>query len=298
MRVANWLRASPSLIPASPAGSLRASLAALAWFAVTDPKEKPNPRQARRAFVASRADVKNALILEIGAMDSPTFPDRNARHLNWFSREEMQAEVAGNPSRLPDRIAEVDYVVKQKRFAQHISDRFDLVIANHVIEHIADPVTWLREIRKLATTDGRLFLTIPDRRYTFDFLRPVSTVSQLVRAWAEDLTQPSPWQYLDALWYHRPIRAEHLWSNDFERLERRRYSMATALAKAQEAKDRYVDTHCHVFSADTFRSLANDISVMTGWRCEDVSEVAYGANEFYVWLSPVSTSELIEPIHP
>lgn len=251
---------------------------------------KPTPRvgrPARRAFISERTNVRRARILEIGALDSPTFPERNVRYLDWFSREELLAAIAGNERRLPDRLVEVDHVVKDKRFARHISVRFDVVIANHVIEHVADPVTWLRQVSKL-TPSGELFLAVPDRRYTFDYLRPVSTAGQLMRAYQEDLDQPSQWQYLDALFYWRPFRAAHAWAEDFTPLGRPRFSFEEALERSKRAALEYVDTHCHVFSADSFGALMDDLSGITGWTCVEVSEVAEGANEFHAWLRPVT----------
>jgi len=89
--------------------------------------------------VRGRRRVRGGRILEIGALDSPTFPERNINYLDWFSRDELMAELAENPRHTADRIVDPEYVVKDKRFAEHIDARFDVVIANHVIEHVADP---------------------------------------------------------------------------------------------------------------------------------------------------------------
>lgn len=243
-------------------------------------------RQARREFIEERLDVDGAAMLEIGAMDSATFPERDSRYLDWFSREELRKALAGNPHRAPDRVVEPDYVVKQKRFAAAVPARFDAVIANHVLEHIADPIRWLEQIAELSP-EGNLFLALPDRRYTFDYLRPVSTVADFLRAYAEDLERPSRWQMLEAIFYHRPIRAGDVWGGDYaEKLERGRFPLDTALALAAKADREYVDVHCHVFSASSFPDLIEDLGAggFIGWRVADLQDVAQGANEFYAHL--------------
>ena len=172
-------------------------------------------RPARREFTYDRANVRGGRILEIGSLDS------------WFSRDELMAELAENPRHTAGRIVDAEYVVKDIRFAEHIDARFDVVIANHVIEHVADPITWLQQIRVVAP-HGDLFLAVPDRRHTFDYLRPDSTIAPMLRAHSEDLQQPSRWQLLDALFYYRPFRAENAWAGDFAPLEKPRFTVTEA----------------------------------------------------------------------
>ena len=169
------------------------------------------------------------------------------------------AELAENPRHTADRIVDPEYVVKDKRFAEHIDARFDVVIANHVIEHVADPITWLQQIRVVAP-HGDLFLAVPDRRHTFDYLRPDSTIAPMLRAHSEDLQQPSRWQLLDTLFYYRPFRAENAWAGDFAPLEKPRFTVTEALKRSLQADDEYVDTHCHMFSAPSFAGLIADLS--------------------------------------
>ena len=243
-------------------------------------------RQARRQFIEQRVNVRAARILEIGAMDSPTFPERDPIYLDWFSHEELEASLAGNPRRRADRIVDPHYVVKRKRFAADIPERPDLIIANHVVEHIADPITWFQELRALAPK-GNLFLSIPDRAFTFDFLRPTSTVADLLRAHAEDLERPSKWQMLESIFYYRPLRADDVWAGDFSKLEHSRYSVKAALKESERAEREYVDIHCYVFTAESFGRLISDLAETIGWRISALGDVAYGSNEFCVWLRPV-----------
>jgi SAM-dependent methyltransferase len=244
-------------------------------------------RALRRKFIAEHADLQRARLLEIGAMDSPTFPELDGRYLDWFSQEELRAAIANNPNRIPKRVVSPDYVVKTKHFAAEVSDSFDIVIANHVVEHIADPVSWLQEIAKLVPAGGGLFLAVPDRRYTFDYLRPVSTAVDLLRAHEEDLERPSRWQVLESIFYHRPVRAPDFWDGGYqEKLRKSRFSLDEAVARSARADDEYLDVHCHVFSFETFSALIDDLSVggFIDWTLADLRDVPDGSNEFHAYM--------------
>ncbi|MEX3900116.1 methyltransferase domain-containing protein [Paraburkholderia sp. BR10954] len=50
--------------------------------------------------------------------------------------------------------------------------KFDYVIASHVIEHVLDLVGWVHSLLAALKHAGRIVLAVPDRRYTFDYVRP------------------------------------------------------------------------------------------------------------------------------
>jgi predicted SAM-dependent methyltransferase len=57
----------------------------------------------------------------------------------------------------------------------------DFVIANHVLEHIEDPIGGLKSFLRVTRKDGIVFLTLPDARYSFDHLRERTTLEHLLR---------------------------------------------------------------------------------------------------------------------
>ena len=48
------------------------------------------------------------------------------------------------------------------RFAEGIDKKFDILIANHIIEHLENPRSFLRECRNLLTEKGRIFIIFPN----------------------------------------------------------------------------------------------------------------------------------------
>lgn len=248
-------------------------------------------RSIRRRMIARHCDLPTASVLEIGALDEPTLPDiPNVRYMDWFSAEHLRETLAGNRHRKADKIVEVNYVVGQKRFGHQIDERFNMILANHVIEHIADPIAWLRELAAITTPDARLIMAVPDRRYTFDYIRPVSTAVDILRANEDDLQRPDVWQILSSIYHQRPLRAEDFWGDGVprEKLEERRFGFAEALAIARRhAAAGYADVHCFVYTAQSFRSVYRSLGEadLIPWQIEEVRDVEQGHQEFLVCMS-------------
>jgi SAM-dependent methyltransferase len=59
-------------------------------------------------------------------------------------------------------------------------DSTDFVIANHLLEHLEDPIRGLKEMVRVIRSGGVLFLALPDPRVTFDVDRALTSVEHLV----------------------------------------------------------------------------------------------------------------------
>jgi SAM-dependent methyltransferase len=155
---------------------------------------------ARRKMISSYLEKVKPKVLEIGAFDNATFHSElgdDVHYLDFFSADELKEMHNGNPRRRLQHTVTVDYVVKSKHFAVEIDQKFDLIVANHVIEHILDVIFWFKQLESLLTKDGTIFLSVPDRRFTFDYFRNVSSATQMIRAHEEKLEMPDYWQLLD-----------------------------------------------------------------------------------------------------
>ena len=83
-----------------------------------------------------------------------------------------------------DAIEDVDVVWSGGPLApplQHLAP-FDYIIASHVIEHLPDPLGFLTDCESLLKPSGVLSLVVPDSRYCFDCLRPLTSIGQWVDA--------------------------------------------------------------------------------------------------------------------
>jgi SAM-dependent methyltransferase len=60
------------------------------------------------------------------------------------------------------------------------SDSYDVVLASHVLEHLANPLGALAEWSRIVRPGGRLLLIVPHRDGTFDHRRPVTSIEHLI----------------------------------------------------------------------------------------------------------------------
>ncbi len=76
-------------------------------------------------------------------------------------------------------LVHVDVVDDGQRLAKFKDNSQSFIIANHFYEHIIDPIKTLRNFYRVLKNDGVIFMAIPDKRFTFDKLRPVTPLSRL-----------------------------------------------------------------------------------------------------------------------
>jgi hypothetical protein len=135
----------------------------------------------RRTYLLRHVDPARQRGLEIGPYMNPTVrkDEGDVRYLDFFSTEELAAREQDRRSKNAV-IPVVDYVVKSDDYYRHVSDRFDYVVANHVFEHVDNPVQWLIDLARLVHDGGVMFLTIPDKKYNFDRYRTDTPLSHLL----------------------------------------------------------------------------------------------------------------------
>ncbi len=242
----------------------------------------------RREFVAPFLSSKSKL-LELGPFNNPTFRRESGEHvwyMDMFSKAELIEMHKGNVTRSADTIVETDFVVKERDFSSSIPMRFDLVAAHHVVEHVADLIFWFSECSALLEEGGRLFLSVPDRRYTFDYFRPVSLASQILRASEEKATKPQLWQVVEHFYYHQKVDLEQIWAGNPPRQFTPRFSLREAFQRATAREGRYTDTHCWVFTPESFVQVISDLrtSGYIGFDVETVQDTQRNTNEFRVIL--------------
>jgi SAM-dependent methyltransferase len=257
-------------------------------------------RAARRRFLERH--LPGALlrpILEIGAADNPTFwpEEGTVRYLDILSTEELRARYSANPRRNPEHLVPIDYVTRGRPPDDVVDDLFGIVIANHVVEHVPDLLDWLSRIRRLVLDDGYLFLAIPDKRYTFDYLRRTTDVVDLLEHHALRRTEPDRYAQLRGIYYYRPIREDTVWSGGLEQAIRsRRFSLREAAERVRAQVEPATDIHSHVFTYQSFVGIWRELegAGLVPFRLLEAEDVAEGENEFRVLLAagPPDVDEL------
>jgi SAM-dependent methyltransferase len=114
--------------------------------------------------------------LEIGALDQPLPVPRRARvtYVDRLSVPDLRRQY---PELAGRRLTRVDVVDDGEALRSFADGSQDFVIANHFIEHCADPVGAIRSHFRVLRPGGCLFLAVPDKRHTFDRCREVTPLA-------------------------------------------------------------------------------------------------------------------------
>lgn len=242
----------------------------------------------RRRFIRPSGLFSNLRILEFGPRDRPSFvgSDGYVRYLDWFSKSELMQMHPELAQKDPSAFGSPDYVVKSSCFSNSVNETFDLLVANHVLEHVPDMIGWLSEAAAISSQRCELFLSLPDRRFTFDYFRRCSDLVDVYRCHMERLEKPDFYQVLRNLYYHQKVDAGLIWQGEAPS-PTRRFSFKLAVALAQEYSQTYSDTHCHVFTYQSFCTLMDDLhqAGLSRWRVVKSADVIDGHVEFHALLT-------------
>jgi len=213
-----------------------------------------------RARLPALIDAARRRGLEIGPLDRPiiTRAMGPVEYVDRAARAELQAWYGGPSHENVDaeRIVEVDHVWGDRSLLDCVGGErtFGYLVASHVIEHVPDVFGWLAEIAAVVADDGLVALFVPDKRQTFDMLRPVSTSGELVDAYLRRPRRPDARQVFNHFYEtHEPASPE---LSEAERTERAQGALA--LCRRAEAQAEYIDAHCWVF---TPRSLVQALDL-------------------------------------
>jgi SAM-dependent methyltransferase len=133
---------------------------------------------------------------------------------------------------------------------------YDFMLSSQMLEHSANPLKALKEWHRVLKRHGTLFITVPDRRFTFDHRRQVTPFAHLVEDSEADRGE-------DDLTHLAEILALH----DLSREPR-----AMTLEEFKTRSEKNAENRClhqHVFDRDTL-ALALE---WAGFKVQNVEEV-------------------------
>jgi len=213
---------------------------------------------------------------------------RRIFYADYATQDALRTKSAADPNVDCSAIPHIDYVVASIADYGQITERFDYILASHVIEHTPDFLGWLKTLLVLLKPEGRLILAIPDRRYMFDYFRAESTLGDALEAFYEQRSRPTFRQVFDGHGGARKIDIISIWDGRPPKPTERYFDMHTVLNLAQSAAGgAYSDCHCWVFTHPSFLNLlscAGELGVLTCRVIGDSAPVKY-SNEFHIILS-------------
>jgi SAM-dependent methyltransferase len=116
--------------------------------------------------------------VEFGALNRPlAVPEAvTVKYADMEPIEQLRSSYPGEENiRTPDFVTDLESM-------REIGDAsVDFVVANHVLEHVEDPLRALASISRALRPSGIAFIALPDKRFTFDRDRAITPLDHLIR---------------------------------------------------------------------------------------------------------------------
>jgi SAM-dependent methyltransferase len=189
-----------------------------------------------------RADVALRFLqgegIEIGALDFPLRLPRGARvrYVDYVDEAGLREAHSGT-LRAGRPLVAPDVVDDGARLGSFTDASLDFVVANHMLEHVEDPIAALEHQLRVLRRHGVLYLTLPDARDSFDAERERTTIEHLLRDHVEGPEISRREHYEECAYFIEGHRDEIL--------ERR----------VQEMEAEHLHPHFHVWEPITFATL-------------------------------------------
>ena len=212
-------------------------------------------------------------ILELGPLHEPAASKRHGWDtcvVDHGTREEL-AEKYREDSNVDIRaIEDVDVVWRNGTLDEALSPdqlgTFDACIASHVLEHLPDPIGLFRSLELALTPDGIVSLAVPDKRFCFDFFKPLSTAGGLLDAHSRHATRHSAKSHFDYLAYNVTNRGRICWTRE----PAHDLVLSGYIDQAKQAFDKhgkgdtdeYVDMHAWHFTPSSFELAIFELAAL------------------------------------
>jgi SAM-dependent methyltransferase len=164
----------------------------------TIPGVRPTVRTARRMYRErfGTRDLRTVLTetflagdgIEIGGLHLPLRvpPSVRVRYVDRMPVAELRQHY---PELASENLVPVDIIDDGEKLATFESESLDFIIANHFLEHTQDPIGTIERMLQVLRPQGILYMAVPDKRFTFDVARPLTTLDHLIR----DHTEGPEW---------------------------------------------------------------------------------------------------------
>lgn len=247
---------------------------------------------------------KSRVGLEVGPYHNPIAPKvegYNVEIIDHASKEELIKKL-GNQPLDASKIEHVDYIWRGEKLTDLVgkTNHYNWIIASHIVEHIPDLITFLQECEKLLEGDGSLILAVPDKRYSFDYFRGISTTGQLINNNIDQRIDQKLGDIFDHFSLASKKRECITWVKDEAAPPQFVHSFEYALEQVELAKKtgEYTDVHMWQFTPSSFRLIIQDLNRLGFINLKEIDFISNDDFEFFITLGrqgkgcPLSRLEL------
>ena len=156
--------------------------------------------------------------LEIGALHNPLGVYSGA-HVLYVDRKPVDELRRAYPELESYSIVNVDILDDGEHLNTIGDSSVDFVIANHFLEHCEDPITTIETFIRVLRPGGVLFLTVPDKRHTFDKDRCVTSLEHLIADYGRPIiSREHHFKEFEEYVQHEPAKRDysihyHVWTD-------------------------------------------------------------------------------------
>lgn len=243
-------------------------------------------------------DQSSTICAEIGALDKPTLDPSipGVRFIDYTDSETLRQNHARNPEVNIEKIVSVSAIWGENTLLEALGQKVDCVVASHVIEHVPDLITWLREMHASLNAGGVVRLVVPDRRFTFDFLRKETKLSEVLCSHLVNARVPQALSVLDYCLNVTSVDCSQAWRGELDPTTLQhfyRIDDAIGLARDVLKNGTYHDVHCWVFTPNSFASLFKQLveNDLLHFECDWFVDSQENTIEFFVSLKPCSDKQ-------
>jgi predicted SAM-dependent methyltransferase len=227
--------------------------------------------------------------IEIGALDTPLSvpPGVTVQYVDRVPTDRLHEQYR--------ELADAEFVpVSIIGDAQNLSvladESVDFVIANHLLEHLEDPISGLREMLRVIRRGGVLYMALPDPRATFDVDRELTSVDHVLDEFRNGTQHTREAHFAE-------------WVENAERhvdwMQKAR--VQTGPARVRELIELDYSIHFHVWRPDTFLEFLVAATREAGLELELVDFIPrqQDDNEYiFVFLKGIAAADVAVPPLP
>jgi 2-polyprenyl-3-methyl-5-hydroxy-6-metoxy-1,4-benzoquinol methylase len=250
---------------------------------------------ATRVEILMKPVPRNASIVEIGPLVSPIAGRRqgwNTKIIDVAPKAELMKVYPDLPG--VETIDEVDFIWHGGSLVEAVPSEyhgtFDAFIASHVIEHQPDLLSFLDCAETLLRPAGMVILAVPDKRFCFDYFRPVTLTGDVI-AQRNSGRMHSSRAIFNYHAYTVLANLAMVWGQEL--LEGAAFSLVHTLEQAysefaksekHDSASSYVDIHAWYFTPASFELMLLELARLglTDWHIDRIHPTV--GCEFFVWL--------------
>ena len=228
--------------------------------------------------------------MEIGPAHNGTIARRHGfetRNVDYLDRDGLVAKYQHFEQYDMTHIEDVDYVLQAgSTFSKAIDEKFDVVLASHVLEHSISLVDFVNDCAAMVKQGGQLSLIVPDHRFCFDRFRERSSLSRVIDAADRPSHVHTPGTLVEFSLNAVQHRGTSSWAPGHRGKYRLLNDVSKAKASAEAARgEAYIDVHNWIFSPHHLRLLLSDLADLDliGLRERYFHETV--GHEFFINLS-------------